>query len=159
MNKRVFTLVELLAVIVLIAILAGLAIPNVMTSVNNTRKNSFLLDAKRMITKAEYLVSVNKSDRTTIKSSGHTYSIDDLNVDKEFDNDADGGPFDSSSFVYVTYFNNQYQYCACVIGSARQITGTSKDCSSKPNNIMTESGLSPYCVMSSDLQIGKVSDK
>ena len=43
MNKKGFTLVELLAVITLIAIIAGMAVPNVMSSIENSKKNTFLL--------------------------------------------------------------------------------------------------------------------
>lgn len=159
MNKSGFTLVELLAVIVLLAILAGLAIPNVMTSIDNTRKNTFLLDAKRLITKAEYLQSLSKDERQTAKNEGILYDFDMLNVSREFVNDADGGSFDNETFVYVTYFDNQYQYCTCVIGSKRKITGSNENCDSKPSNIMSKNGLAPYCKLSSDVKTDVIFDK
>ena len=124
MNKKGFTLIELLAVFVLIAILSGLAIPNVISSINNSRKNTFLLDAKRMVSKSEYLLSENREYRTTAKTTGITFTFNQLNENGEFATDADGGVFDSSSFVRVTYSGNKYNYCICVIGASKIISSS-----------------------------------
>ncbi len=122
MNKKGFTLVELLAVIALVAILSGLAVANVVASINNSKKNNFLMDAKRMVSKAEYLMSQNRNNRELAKTAnGIKFSYNDLNEKNEFLKDADGGDFDTHSFVKVTYSNNQYVYCICVIGSKRII--------------------------------------
>ena len=123
-GKKGFTLVELLAVITVVAILSGLAVTNVISSMNNSRKNTFLYDAKRMVSKAEYLLSESKANREQAKSSSVTFNFSKLNSKGEFDVDADGGEFNTNSFVKVTYDNstNQYKYCICVMGSQRQIT-------------------------------------
>ena len=41
MNKKGFTLVELLAVIALLALLTGIAVPNVISTINNNKKNRY----------------------------------------------------------------------------------------------------------------------
>ena len=120
-NKKGFTLVELLAVIALISILSGLAVTNIISSINNSRKNQFLLDAKRMVSKAEYLISENRAYRTSAKTSGKTFTFNDLNVKGEFQTDADGGVYNASTYVKVTFSNNAYKYCVYVIGSKRNI--------------------------------------
>ena len=162
MNKKGFTLIELLAVITILALLAGIAIPNVMTSMNNTRKNSFLLDAKRMVAKAEYLLAANKSDRNTAKSQGITYTLSDLNADGEFEPDSDGGDF-QNGFVHVAYYNNEYQYCICIVGSKRKIMGTNNNTdicnsSSIPGTISSLNDLKPYCKLSSELVVSSITD-
>jgi len=125
MNKNGFTLVELLAVIALVAILSGLAVNNIVSSINNSRKNVFLTDAKRMIAKAEYLMASSSEDRENAKISSVKYNFARLNEHSEFANDADGGEYDkNATFVKVSYNSTtkNYEYCLCVIGSKRKIT-------------------------------------
>lgn len=152
MNKKGFTLVELLAVITLIAILSGIAVANVISSINNSKKNTFLLDAKRMVSRAEYLISENSEDRNLVKTttSGVIYSYATLNDKGEFQTDSDGGVFDSNSFVKVTREGSVIMYCVCVIGSKRLIS------SGNTCNATTGAG----CIDSSELSsISIVKDK
>lgn len=48
-KKNGFTLVELLAVIVVLAIIMVIAIPNVLDSMNKARKRSFVLEAQKFV--------------------------------------------------------------------------------------------------------------
>ena len=137
-NKFGFTLVELLAVIALVAILSGIAVVSTVSSINNSRKGAFLMDAKRMVSKAEYLLSKNREDRNQAKTSEKTYTFSDLNEKGEFLQDADGGEFDSSSFVKVTFDGTSYQYCICVIGKSRNIK-SGDNCQSQSSCILSTS--------------------
>ena len=122
MNKKGFTLVELLAVIALLALLTGIAVPNIISTINNNKKNTFLMDAKRMVSKASYLLSNNPSDRETVLAGNRIiYNFNDLNEDEEFLTDADGGSYDANTFVMVTLNSGSYNYCICAVGSKRQI--------------------------------------
>lgn len=53
LNKKGFTLVELLAVIVVLAIIMVLTVPSVLSSMNSARQSSFLLYAGKMIEAAQ----------------------------------------------------------------------------------------------------------
>lgn len=53
MKNKGFTLVELLAVIVVLAIIMVIAIPNIMRSMDNSKKGTFKVYAQRVLTKAE----------------------------------------------------------------------------------------------------------
>ena len=57
MNKKGFTLTELLAVIVIIGIISLIAIPNVVNISDNVKNDNMLADAKKFISlaKAEVL--------------------------------------------------------------------------------------------------------
>ena len=145
MNKKGFTLVELLAVILLVTIVGGLAVPNIMSSINNSKKNTFLLDAKRMVSKAEFFISSNRNDRTQAQSGGKLYTFSELNEKAEFLKDSDGGKYESETFVYVFYSDSKFKYCACILGSKKRITGGSNTCSY--GNISPGSG----CILSDEL--------
>ena len=149
MNKNGFTLVELLAVIALVAILSGIAVVNVVSSINNSKKNAFLMDARRMISKAEYLLSMDVENRNKLKNGSTpqvTYDFTKLNEKGEFQKDADDGEF-VNAFVKVTNSNSTFIYCVCVEGSRRKVG----------NNCGTSSAT---CIVESELKgIDKVVDK
>ena len=125
MNKKGFTLVELLAVIALVAILSSLAVVNVVSSINNSKKNAFLLDAKRMISKAQYLISMDSENRNKLKNgniNSITYDFNKLNDKGEFLKDADDETFQNGDFfVKVEKSDTTFTYCVCVVGSRRKI--------------------------------------
>jgi prepilin-type N-terminal cleavage/methylation domain-containing protein len=91
LNKKGFTLVELLAVIVVLAIIMIIAIPSVMTAMNNAKKGAFKIEAQKVLTNAQ---SVYESDEmmndvkgtaiTITNLSGYTkgycYSLDSLGM-------------------------------------------------------------------------------
>lgn len=58
-NKKGFTLIELLAVIVILAVLLGIAIPKVSQYITNSRKDSFVSQAK-------YIVDSVRNDATSL---------------------------------------------------------------------------------------------
>lgn len=67
-NKKGFTLVELLAVIVVLAIVMGLAAVAITNVLENTRKSAFVADAKSFLEGAHNLV--NADDMNTMLGSG-----------------------------------------------------------------------------------------
>ena len=60
-NKKGFTLIELLAVISILAIIAVIATPNIVTLVDNSKKQEFVTDAISFTSKASEHIWVASS--------------------------------------------------------------------------------------------------
>ena len=69
MKKRGFTLVELLAVIAILAILVIIALPNVLKMFNDSKKNAFMVQARK---------TANVAQEHTILSSDKTFDCNSL---------------------------------------------------------------------------------
>lgn len=63
MNKKGFTLVELLGVIIILSIIMLIAIPNITSILNKSKNDTYLTDARKLITQAEYLIRSSKVDK------------------------------------------------------------------------------------------------
>lgn len=59
MNNKGFTLVELLATISLLAVLTMIAVPNIIGIVNRNKNKTYVEDAKKLVSLAEYKVRTN----------------------------------------------------------------------------------------------------
>ena len=71
MKRKGFTLVELLAVIAILAILVIIALPNVLKMFNDSKKNSFLTEAKTVYSEVskKYISETMKGNKLTYISS------------------------------------------------------------------------------------------
>ena len=71
MKNKGFTLVELLAVIAILAILVIIALPNVLKMFNDSKKNSFLTEAKTLYSEVskKYISETMKGNKLTYISS------------------------------------------------------------------------------------------
>ena len=72
MNKKGFTLVELLAVIVILAIILIIAVPGVLTIIDNSRKDSLVSTAKSLGDATRLFVTTS-DDITSIPSGDSAY--------------------------------------------------------------------------------------
>lgn len=111
-NKKGFTLIELLAVIVILGVLMTIAVPNIVSTLDKNKKETFLTDAKNMISAAEYKI---KSD-TKIEYPDE-YSITILTLRIIDSNELGTSPFDTiysldKSFVAITKEKrgSEYEY-------------------------------------------------
>ena len=74
LNKKGFTLVELLAVIVVLAIIMVLTVPSVLSSMNSARQSSFLIYAGKMLEAAQ---STYQSE-SLLTTPGECYDLTSL---------------------------------------------------------------------------------
>lgn len=59
MNRRGFTLIELLATVMILSLIMLVAVPNVMSTIDKNKQDTYVEDAKQMITLAEYEIRSN----------------------------------------------------------------------------------------------------
>ena len=98
MNKKAFTLVELLAVIVILGILIAIAIPQVTKYIESSKKSAY---ADSIISFGKQVEMANPKDFT--KTSGVSiYSFEDIEIDKGDTTKSPYGTFDQNkSFVII----------------------------------------------------------
>ena len=94
-NKKGFTLVELIAVVVIIGIIAIIATPNIIRMVDNGKKNQFIADAKQMISKTKYQIKLEKYESNfTVEDNCMIITAKKLGINEL--EDADGNSYDLS---------------------------------------------------------------
>lgn len=79
MNKKGFTLIELIAVVVIMSIIAIIATPNIINMIDKGKKDQYITNAKEFISKATYMYKQDKyrNDTTyfTTNSSGSRINL------------------------------------------------------------------------------------
>lgn len=99
-NNQGFTLIELLAVIIILGVIMTIAIPNVISTLDKNKRDSFLKDAKRAITSAEYTIRSETRYEYPDASSVVIFPLSELK-----NMDLDVSPFD-------TYYSPKYSFVA-----------------------------------------------
>lgn len=138
MNKKGFTLVELLGVVVILSIILIIAIPNITSVMERSKRDNYIADAKKLITLVEYEIrkgTVNKPSSTEIYAITLGYlKTMDLNGSlsgKEYDKD--------ESYViiarkndYLTYYVNlvekdeDNEYTGIILASSEELDGNDR---------------------------------
>lgn len=121
MNRKGFTLVELLAVLVILAIILAIAVPNILGIIDNARRDAFIANARMMTNAARTKAA---SDPTILPATNSTVNLLMLN-DLDLENigrDPDGGTYGNNSYVYVAKdATGAIRYFVTLQGSRRAI--------------------------------------
>lgn len=81
LNKKGFTLVELLAVIVVLAIIMIVAVPAVINTMNDAQKGTFKLYAERVLNKAQEKYQIDLMlGKTSNTTYGYCYTLKDMEL-------------------------------------------------------------------------------
>lgn len=118
MNKKAFTLVELLGVIIILSIIMLIAIPNITRITERTKKDSYINDAKKIVYLAKYEVK-----KGTINKPGNGESIKvtlkEL-VTNDVEKDKDGLSYnEEETYVYITRENGNIVYYVQLIADKK----------------------------------------
>ncbi len=116
-GSKGFTLVELLATIVIMGILLTLGLPTILNMISSNRKKIYISDTQKLITKAEYKLKANSSDIER-PDPGDCIIISLIYLDDEsFDNPPFEGEYEKDvSFVVVKNTDNgDLEYSAMLV--------------------------------------------
>jgi type IV pilus assembly protein PilA len=91
-NKKGFTLVELLAVIVILAVILAIAVPSISTMMNSAKKSAFEDNVKLIIKGVDYKVLEAQAAGTAAPTTGVTNVVSTLD-------DYGANPADYTTFI------------------------------------------------------------
>lgn len=112
MNKKGFTLVELLATMAILAIISIVAVPNVIRIMGDNKKEKVVHDAISVIALAKYEVAGDSDLRASLDDVGVTMTLRALDKINDVTTDPDGGNYDrDGSYVKITKVDRTIEYC------------------------------------------------
>lgn len=109
LNKRGFTLVELLAVFVILGIIMLIAIPNVMGLLDKNKKNTYIQNAKQMISLAEYKFSGDATIPRPNVGEVVVFPLSSLEH-QDLEQGPEGGNYDVNQSFVVLQNDGSYHY-------------------------------------------------
>lgn len=115
MNKKGFTLIELIGTITILAIIMAIAIPNVISITRKNKNQTYINDARKMVTLAKYKF---ESDAEIPRpNSSRCVIIQFQYLDQsELQKGPENGEYDGiNSYVKIEYENSKYIYSAQLI--------------------------------------------
>lgn len=101
MKNKGFTLIELIAVVVIMAIIALIATPNIVSMIDTGKKEDYLADANEFISKATYMFKQEKYRNDTNVFNGNKILLKDIENINDL-NDPYGGTYDNTA-SYVSF--------------------------------------------------------
>ena len=108
MNKKAFTMVELIAIITIIGVILLFALPNITATLERNKKDAMINDAKDFVEKAKNYINMNKTKR---ENPTGTYKLSDVDPRQEIKTSPFGNAYyRSTSKVDVYLDGNTYVY-------------------------------------------------
>ena len=84
LNKKGFTLIEIVAVVTIMAILTAVILPNVLKRIDDNKKEQFVVQGKDMLSKAKYLLKLEEdlqnSEIFTVADECYEITLENLGL-------------------------------------------------------------------------------
>lgn len=113
MNKKGFTLTELIGTVIILGLIALIAFPPLLKQIQGTKSKIDEATEKLIIAGASNYVDENKNDFPKINGNVYCITIqtlvDDNKVSKDL-MDSEGNEIDLDKYIKVDITNNQYSY-------------------------------------------------
>ncbi len=112
MRKRQmgFTLVELLTTLSILGIIMGIAVPNVMGILDRNKRTTYVEDAKKLVTQADYKFRMSQTIEKPASGSCVVFKMGSLDI-SEIKKGPEGTSYDKNkSFVAIKYDGSKYVY-------------------------------------------------
>ena len=123
MSNKGFTLVELIAMLVVLAILMAITVPNITGILNQQKENAFIEDAEKLISTAEMKILTNSKIKDPKDGNCIIMSMDFLDKAKEMKKSANGNDYvREESYVMVVRMGQKIEYYVRLV----EIAGSSE---------------------------------
>lgn len=127
MNRKGFTLVELIATIAILGIIMTIAIPNVLSIIEKNKQEDFIESAKLLISEAEYKVRGDSNiELPSDNNHGIVITLNYLNSGN-FEDSVYDYDYDMTSFVLIVKEDGTYNYYVHLTASKVTSTNTGQD--------------------------------
>lgn len=111
LNKRGFTLIELIAMLVVLGILMAVTVPNITGILSQSKTNVLKEAANKMVDTAKVKIASNSKIKKPTQDNCLIFTLDYLDDNDEFKKGPNDGEYDKfDSFVIVKRENNTYKY-------------------------------------------------
>lgn len=110
-NSKGFTLVELLAMLVVLGILIGISVPNITGILNQQKETAFVDEAEQLVSTAQMMISTKKEIERPKDGNCIILSMDYLDKAKEIKKSSFGGDYiREDSYVLVRRLGTKIEY-------------------------------------------------
>lgn len=113
MNKKAFTLVELLGVIIIIGIVGSLSIPPILSRIKANQTKIDELTTSILYSSSDLYFSSNANNYVLKEGKHYCVSLEELIRSGNLNSNltyANGDPIPTDTYIKMTIFNNQYEY-------------------------------------------------